>query len=95
MYAVRRSSCSDQKRSYRRNQAIACSNGAAVRLQMTVRPVLVREIRAASVNTLRCFMIAGSDMGNGRARSLMDAFFRSLSWVMSARRVGSASAAKT
>ena len=40
-------------------------------------------------------MIAGSDMGNGRARSLMDALFRSLSWVMSARRVGSASAAKT
>jgi hypothetical protein len=95
MYAVRRSSCSDQKRSYRRNQAIACSNGAAVRLQITVRPVLVREIRAASVSTSRCFMIAGSDMGNGRAKSLTDALSPSLSWVMSARRVGSASAAKT
>ena len=42
---------------------------------MTVRPVLVREIRAASVSTSRCFMIAGSDMGNGRARSLMDSAF--------------------
>ncbi len=62
---------------------------------MTVRPVLVREIRAASISTSRCFMIAGSDMGNGRARSLMDALSASLSWVMSARRVGSASAAKT
>ena len=62
---------------------------------MTVRPVLVREIRAAPVSTSRCFMIAGSDMGNGRARSLMEALFPSLSWVISARRVGSASAAKT
>jgi hypothetical protein len=95
MYSVRRSSCSDQKRSYRRNQAVACSKGAAVKLQMTVRPVLVREIKAASVSTSRCFMIAGSDMGNGRARSLTDALSPSLSWVMSARRVGSASAAKT
>ena len=39
-------------------------------------------------------MIAGSDIGNGRARSLTDTFSDSLSRANSARRVGSASAAK-
>ena len=39
-------------------------------------------------------MIAGSDIGNGRASSLIDTFSASLSRARSARRVGSASAAK-
>jgi hypothetical protein len=39
-------------------------------------------------------MIAGSDIGNGRANSLTDTFSVSLSRASSARRVGSASAAK-
>ena len=43
---------------------------AAVSWQFTVRPVLLRVIRPASDSTSRCFMIAGSDTGNGRASSL-------------------------
>jgi hypothetical protein len=39
-------------------------------------------------------MIAGSDTGKGRASSLTDRLSSSLSRVISARRVGSASAAK-
>jgi hypothetical protein len=39
-------------------------------------------------------MIAGSDTGNGRASSLTERLSRSPSWASSARRVGSASAAK-
>jgi len=39
-------------------------------------------------------MIAGSDIGNGRARSLTETFSVSLRRASSARRVGSASAAK-
>ena len=44
---------------------------AAVSWQFTVRPLLLRVIRPASDNTSRCFMIAGSDTGNGRANSLI------------------------
>jgi hypothetical protein len=39
-------------------------------------------------------MMAGSDTGNGRANSLTDRLSRSASRATSARRVGSASAAK-
>jgi hypothetical protein len=39
-------------------------------------------------------MIAGSDTGKGRASSLTDRLSSSLSRAISARRVGSASAAK-
>ena len=39
-------------------------------------------------------MMAGSDTGNGRASSLTDRLSRSASRATSARRVGSASAAK-
>jgi hypothetical protein len=59
-----------------------------------MRPVLLRAIKPASESTSRCFMIAGSDIGNGRASSLIDTFSASLSRASSARRVGSASAAK-
>ena len=48
--------------------------GAAASWQDTVRPVLVRVIRPASDSTSRCFMIAGSDTGNGRASSLTETF---------------------
>ena len=68
--------------------------GAALSWHATVRPVLLRVIRPASESTLRCFMIAGSDMANGRASSLTERLACSPSWAMSARRVGSASAAK-
>ena len=44
---------------------------AAVSWQFTVRPLLLRVIRPASDNTSRCFMIAGSDTGNGSANSLI------------------------
>ena len=39
-------------------------------------------------------MIAGSDIGNGRASTLIETLFSSPSRARSARRVGSASAAK-
>ena len=39
-------------------------------------------------------MTAGSEIGNGRASSLIDMLSRSLSCASNARRVGSASAAK-
>jgi hypothetical protein len=68
---------------------------AAVSWQFTVRPVLLRLISPASDNTSRCFMIAGSDTGNGRASSLMVTLSFSLSLATSARRVGSARAANT
>ena len=67
---------------------------AALSSQVTVRPVLLRRIRPASSSTSRCFMIAGSDTGNGRASSLIDNRSLSLSRAISARRVGSASALK-
>jgi hypothetical protein len=73
---------------------MACSIGLAVNWHATVRPVLVRVIRPASDSTLRCFMIAGSDIANGRASSLTDMPCAAPSRDSSARRVGSASAAK-
>ena len=68
--------------------------GAAVNRHATVRPVFVRLISPASESTSRCFMIAGSDIGNGRASSLTETLLSSPSRARSARRVGSASAAK-
>jgi len=56
---------------------MACSMGSAVRRQVTVRPFLVRVISSAPDSTSRCFMIAGSDMGNGSASSLTVMAFRS------------------
>src|SRR4029453_6395194 len=47
-----------------------------------------------SDRTSRCFMIAGSDTGKGRASSLTEIVSRSSSWASSARRVASESAAK-
>jgi len=91
---VRRSSRSDQKRWYRFNQRVTSSIGAAVSRHATVRPVFLRAISPASDSTSRCFMIAGSDTANGRASSLTDRLASSPSRAMSARRVGSASAAK-
>lgn len=73
---------------------MASSIGAALSRQLTVRPVLVRVISPASDSTSRCFMIAGKDIENGRANSLTETLSRSPSCVTSARRVGSASAAK-
>ena len=46
--------------------------GAALSWQVTVRPDLVRAIRPASDSTSRCFMMAGSETGKGRASSLTD-----------------------
>ena len=68
--------------------------GAGVNWQATVRPVFSRVIRPASASTSRCFMIAGSDIENGRASALTERPCCSPSWASSARRVGSASAAK-
>lgn len=73
---------------------MASSMGAAFNWHVTVRPVLVRLIRPASESTSRCFMTAGSETGNGRASSLTETPSRSFSCASSARRVGSASAAK-
>ena len=52
MYAVRRSSCSDQKRSYRRNQAVACSKGAAVKLQQGKDKLAERILSEADVHAM-------------------------------------------
>ena len=68
--------------------------GAALNSQATTRPVLVRVTSPASESTPRCFMIAGSDTGNGFASSLTDRLSPVLSCAMMARRVGSESAAK-
>ena len=68
--------------------------GPGANWQATVRPVFLRVTRPASDKTSRCFMMAGSDTGNGRANSLTDRLSRSASRATSARRVGSASAAK-
>jgi len=67
---------------------------AAVSWQFTVRPLLLRVIRPASDSTSRCFMIAGSETGNGCASSLTERLSRLPSRASSARRVGSDSAAK-
>jgi hypothetical protein len=68
---------------------------AAVSWQLTVRPLLLRVIRPASDSTSRCFMIAGSETGNGRANSLTVAHSVFSRRATKARRVGSDSAAKT
>ncbi len=73
---------------------MASSIGAGVSRQATVRPVFARLTSPASESTSRCFMIAGSDIGNGFASSLTDTLSCSPSRAISARRVGSASAAK-
>ena len=41
---------------------MASSIGAALSVQLTVRPALFRETSPASLSTSRCFMTAGSDM---------------------------------
>ena len=51
---------------------MALSIGAALSLQCTVRPLLVRTIKFARASTSRCFMTAGSDTGNGAASSVTD-----------------------
>ena len=51
---------------------MASSIGAALSWQLTVRPVLFRVTRPASDSTSRCFITAGSDIGNGSASSLTD-----------------------
>src|SRR5262245_33233550 len=68
--------------------------GAALNSQATTRPVLVRVTRPASDSTSRCFMMAGSDTGNGFASSLTEKCLPALSLATIARRVGSDSAAK-
>jgi hypothetical protein len=73
---------------------MASSMGPAVSCTATVRPVLVREIRPASDSTSRCFITAGSDMAKGCASSLTESVSRSVRRASSARRVGSARAAK-
>ena len=73
---------------------MAASMGAAVSWHITVRPVLLRVISPASDSTSRCFMIAGSDTGNGRASSLTDRLGCSPMRASKARRVGSDNAAK-
>jgi hypothetical protein len=73
---------------------MAVSIGSGVSSQATIRPVLVRLIRPASDSTSRCFITAGSDIGNGRASSLTEALFPLFNRASSARLVGSARAAK-
>jgi hypothetical protein len=68
--------------------------GSAFSRHVTVRPCFARTINPASESTSRCFMIAGNDIGNGRASSLTETLSSSPRRAMSARRVGSASAAK-
>ena len=73
---------------------MAFSIGSGVSSQATMRPVLVRLMRPASDSTSRCFITAGSDIGSGRASSLTDALSPRFKRASSARRVGSARAAK-
>src|SRR5687767_1384447 len=70
--AARRSSCFDQNCAYRFSHSMASSMGAAVSSHDTTRPFFERRIRLASDSTSRCFMIAGSETGNGFAISLTD-----------------------
>jgi len=73
---------------------MARSIGSAVSRHATVRPVFSRATSPASDSTSRCFMTAGSDIANGCASSLTEMLSRLPSRAKSARRVGSASAAK-
>jgi hypothetical protein len=68
--------------------------GAALSRHVTVRPVFVRATSPASESTSRCFMIAGRETAKGWARALTDRSGSAASRAKSARRVGSASAAK-
>src|SRR5579871_741373 len=68
--------------------------GAAFSWQATVRPVFVRVIRPASDKTSRCFITAGSDIEKGSASALTETLSSLLRRARSARRVGSARAAK-
>ena len=68
--------------------------GAALSRQVTVRPDFVRASSPAADKTLRCFMTAGNDSLNGSASALTERLGSSASRMTSARRVGSASAAK-
>lgn len=68
---------------------------AAVNWQFTVRPLLLRVISPASDSTSRCFMIAGSETGNGRASSLTVRLSSVSNRATNALRVGSASAENT
>jgi hypothetical protein len=70
-------------------------SGAASSSQLTTRPSLLRSIRPASSSTCRCFMNPGSDMPCGAASSLTACPPLPASEFNTARRVGSASAAKT
>ena len=72
---------------------MAVSIGSGVSSQATMRPVLVRLMRPASDSTSRCFMTAGSDIGNGRASSLTEALSPLFNRASNARLVGSARAA--
>lgn len=73
---------------------MAARIGSAFSRQATVRPVFSRVTRPASESTSRCFITAGSDIVNGFASSLTERLSRSLNCASSARRVGSARAAK-
>jgi hypothetical protein len=73
---------------------MACSIGAGVSWQATLRPVLVRTISPASDSTSRCFMMAGRETGNGLASSLTVSAGSLSRRARMARRVGSARAAK-
>ena len=68
--------------------------GAPRNRQETVRPRLLRVTRPASDSTSRCFITAGNDIENGAASALTERLSVWLSRASSARRVGSASAAK-
>src|SRR5829696_10553995 len=68
--------------------------GPAVSWHVTVRPVFVRSMSPASESTSRCFMMAGSDTGNGFASSLTESGSCASSRASRARRVGFAKAAK-
>jgi len=59
-----------------------------------MRPLLLRVTSPASDSTSRCFITAGNDIANGVANWLTERLSVSLRRASSARRVGSASAAK-
>lgn len=68
--------------------------GVASKAHDTMRPVLWRLTRPASVSTARCFIAAGSDILSGAASSLTDSASFPLSRASMPRRVPSDSAEK-
>jgi len=76
------------------SQSVAARIGSACRRQATVRPGFSRMTRPASLSTSRCFITAGSDILKGLASSDTEIVSRALNCARSARRVGSARAAK-